>query len=239
MAAKVLLITGVTNGIGYETVKAFLQSPHPYHVLVCSRSPSKSSSILQKLQPEYPNTNNTVGLLQLDVTSDESIAKAFEAVKTSQGHLDILINNASKHILPSAFIFKNNHQLILPRQLNPISPSHRSPAGWPKKIDVEMIGYRCSTTAMNILMLDWGHKLKEDGIKVFSVSPGVYATGLGGLGDDALEEMGGVHPSEGAMRILAVAEGEKDDAALVVDDPGFFSIFVDFSTSWRYSSASL
>ena len=50
-------------------------------------------------------------------------------------------------------------------------PTAEWPAGWPKeKRPFETIGYRCSKTAMNMLMLDWNHKLKGDGVKVWAVS---------------------------------------------------------------------
>ena len=42
-------------------------------------------------------------------------------------------------------------------------PTPAQPAGWPKKIDFETIGYRCSKVALNMMMLDWNHKLKEVG----------------------------------------------------------------------------
>ncbi|KAF2865801.1 dehydrogenase with different specificitie [Massariosphaeria phaeospora] len=100
-------------------------------------------------------------------------------------------------------------------------PTPPQPAGWPKKIDFETIGYRCSKTAMSMLMLDWNHKLKEDGVKVFSVSPGFCATGLGGLGEDLMTAMGAGHPSEGGQRLIAVAEGKRDaDAGKIVDKVG-------------------
>jgi NAD(P)-dependent dehydrogenase (short-subunit alcohol dehydrogenase family) len=101
-------------------------------------------------------------------------------------------------------------------------PTPPQPAGWPKKIDFETIGYRCSKTALSMLMLDWNHKLKEDGIKVFSVSPGFCATGLGGVPPEMYEAMGAVHPSEGGQRLLAVAEGKRDaDAGKILDKEGF------------------
>ena len=45
-------------------------------------------------------------------------------------------------------------------------PTPPQPAGWPKKVDFKMIAYCCSKTALNMMMLDWSHKLKEDGVKV-------------------------------------------------------------------------
>ena len=100
-------------------------------------------------------------------------------------------------------------------------PTPPQPAGWPKKIDFETIGYRCSKTAMSMLMLDWNHKLKADGVKVFSVSPGFCATDLGGLGEEAIKAMGGEHPSEGGKRLYRVADGERDvDAGKIIHDDG-------------------
>lgn len=94
MAPNIVLITGGNNGIGYETVKALLESEKPYHVLLGSRSVEKGKAAIEQLQKEVPKTASTVELVQIDVTSDESIEKAFEQVKASQGKIDTLINNA-------------------------------------------------------------------------------------------------------------------------------------------------
>jgi NAD(P)-dependent dehydrogenase (short-subunit alcohol dehydrogenase family) len=91
---KVALVTGGNNGIGYETVKALLQSKRPYQLLVGSRSIEKGKLAIDKLRKECPDATNTLEFLEVDLTSDESIEKAFEQVKTSPGHLDVLINNA-------------------------------------------------------------------------------------------------------------------------------------------------
>ena len=83
-------------------------------------------------------------------------------------------------------------------------------AGWPKKVDFETIGYRCSKTAMNMLMLDWRHKLKADGVKIWAVMPGMVATNLGGLGPEKAREMGAGDPSVSGTLLRSVVEGERD-----------------------------
>ena len=93
-ARKVVFVTGGNNGIGYETVKAFLQSHKPYHILLGSRSPEKAESAINSLQKECPESTNTVEAIQVDLTSDGSIEKASEQVKAGPGHIDALINNA-------------------------------------------------------------------------------------------------------------------------------------------------
>jgi NAD(P)-dependent dehydrogenase (short-subunit alcohol dehydrogenase family) len=59
-----------------------------------SRSLPKAATAIETLLAEVPETTNTVESVQVDLTSDESIEKAFEQVKASPGHLDILVNNA-------------------------------------------------------------------------------------------------------------------------------------------------
>ena len=97
---KVVLVTGGNNGIGYETVKALLQSKLPYHVLLGSRSLDKAELAIGTLHNECPDSISTVEAVQCDLTSDESIEKAFEQIRANQGHIDVLINNAGMYRSP-------------------------------------------------------------------------------------------------------------------------------------------
>ncbi|TVY87495.1 Short-chain dehydrogenase/reductase, partial [Lachnellula willkommii] len=204
---KVVLVTGGNNGIGYEAVKAFLQSQKPYHILLGSRSVEKGQLALAALRQEVPGSKNTVEVLQVDLESDDSIEQAFEQVKKSPGQLDALVNNAGTNVMSWTFmplLLKSpDPRLLFIAGLSQITlaaekyfPTPPQPAGWPKTIDFETIGYRCSKTALNMLMLDWNHKLKEDGVKVFGVGPGFLATNLGN--DPELtakaKAMGAKHP---------------------------------------------
>jgi NAD(P)-dependent dehydrogenase (short-subunit alcohol dehydrogenase family) len=94
-ARKVVLVTGGNGiGIGYGTVKALMDSTKPYHVLLGSRSLEKGKQAIETLHKECPQSTNTVEAIQIDLTSDESIEKAFEQVKASPGYIDCLVNNA-------------------------------------------------------------------------------------------------------------------------------------------------
>ena len=102
-------------------------------------------------------------------------------------------------------------------------PTPPQPAGWPKKVDFETIGYRCSKTALNMLMLDWNHKMKEDGVKVWGVGPGMLVTDLGNMREKA-EKMGIGHASLGGTLIRRVVEGERDaDVGKIVNKDGLSS----------------
>ena len=101
-------------------------------------------------------------------------------------------------------------------------PTPPQPAGWPKQVPIETIGYRCSKTALNMLMIDWSFKLQADGVKVFGVDPGHCITGLGNQGEDGMRRMGAVRPASlGGQAVLHVAEGHRDvDAGKIVNETG-------------------
>jgi len=91
---KVIIVTGGNSGIGYETVKAFLQSDKAYRILLGSRTLEKGKLAIESLRDECPESSSTVEALPVDLESDESIGRAFEQVKSDPGHVDILVNNA-------------------------------------------------------------------------------------------------------------------------------------------------
>ena len=82
------------------------------------------------------------------------------------------------------------------------------PKGWPKKA-FAVTAYRAAKTGMNMMMLEWARILKEDGVKVFAISPGMLATGLGG-DPEAMKKMGAIDPNIGAELVRDVIEGRRD-----------------------------
>lgn len=64
-------------------------------------------------------------------------------------------------------------------------------AGWPKKQGVNPVwSYRASKTGLNMLMRQWVQTLRNDNVKIWCVSPGFLATGLGGVGEEQLKKVG-------------------------------------------------
>ena len=98
--------------------------------------------------------------------------------------MPLLLKSADPHLI---FVAGLSHITLASEAYFPTPPQ---PAGWPKKVDFETIAYRCSKTALNMMMLDWNHKLKEDGVKVWGVEPGLLATDLGNM-REKVKEMGG------------------------------------------------
>ncbi|KAI0839417.1 NAD(P)-binding protein [Hypoxylon sp. FL0890] len=85
------------------------------------------------------------------------------------------------------------------------------PAGWPKpNVGMALTGYRSAKTGLNMLMREWCRILRNDGVKVWCISPGFLATGLGGVGADRLKEMGAMDPSVGGQFVKDVVQGKRD-----------------------------
>lgn len=92
--------------------------------------------------------------------------------------------------------------------------------GWPKTYFGSPFAYRATKCALNMLMLNWHYVLFPDGVKTFSISPGMLATGLGNI-KELLIKMGAGHPSVGGQLIQKVVVGERDaDAGFIVNAAG-------------------
>jgi NAD(P)-dependent dehydrogenase (short-subunit alcohol dehydrogenase family) len=94
MAAKIVLITGANTGIGYQVVRALCNSGNAYDIVVGGRSLDKVQAAAGNARAEYPQTKSKLFPIQVDIESDDSINKAFDAVKSQFGKVDILVNNA-------------------------------------------------------------------------------------------------------------------------------------------------
>jgi NAD(P)-dependent dehydrogenase (short-subunit alcohol dehydrogenase family) len=76
------LITGANKGLGYETARRLIEAGHT--VWVGARDPERGQRAADALGARF---------VQLDVTSDSSVAAAVSTI-AGDGGLDVLINNA-------------------------------------------------------------------------------------------------------------------------------------------------
>ncbi|KAA8652924.1 hypothetical protein EYZ11_006385 [Aspergillus tanneri] len=91
---KIVLITGASSGLGWETVKTIIQTIQPYHIYVGCLILAEGENAVVSLQREVPETPSTLEPIRVDLTSDESIDQCFQAVESKSGRVDVLINNA-------------------------------------------------------------------------------------------------------------------------------------------------
>lgn len=85
---SVILITGASTGIGQETALHLARKGH--QVFAGLRSPGKADELRDKIAAD----NLPVEIVQLDVTSEESVNAAVAAVMDKTGRIDALVNNA-------------------------------------------------------------------------------------------------------------------------------------------------
>jgi NAD(P)-dependent dehydrogenase (short-subunit alcohol dehydrogenase family) len=225
-----VLVTGGNNGIGLAACQLFAAQPN-YHCIIASRSLEKGQKALASIQSL--NSSSAISLVQLDITSDASIAAAVEEVGAKHGHLDVLINNAG--ICPLDFSRSVLRDCL---ETNAISPAMVTQAfaplllqsSAPRVIYVSSLlgsihtrgdskdfaydeaykAYRISKAALNMIVACDAWEYKDD-VKVFAYCPGFVITDLAGM-REAKEKAGIAKSPDGSARgLLAIAEGKRDE----------------------------
>ncbi|CAF1477466.1 unnamed protein product [Adineta steineri] len=91
---RVILVNGANKGIGFEVIKKLLEEPSSSTnnlILLGCRDLKRGQDALVKL-----GSPSNAHVLQLDISSEESIARATDEIKQKYGgQLDVLINNAA------------------------------------------------------------------------------------------------------------------------------------------------
>jgi NAD(P)-dependent dehydrogenase (short-subunit alcohol dehydrogenase family) len=79
----VTLVTGANKGLGYETARRLRGAGHT--VYVGARDITRGQAAAERLDAQF---------VQLDVTDNASVAAAADEMMRTEGHLDVLVNNA-------------------------------------------------------------------------------------------------------------------------------------------------
>jgi len=79
---KVALVTGASSGIGEATVRRLIA--HGYTTYAAARRLDRMANLERQVAL----------LLPLDLTDARSIVQAAERIRTEQGRIDVLVNNA-------------------------------------------------------------------------------------------------------------------------------------------------
>lgn len=125
---RVAAITGGARGIGYATAKLFTAAGARVMLLDVDEIAAKDAAA--RLGP-------TASAMRLDVTSEVEVTRAFDAVVASQGHIDVLVNNAG---------------MALRRATTELSLSE-----WNRVVDVNMTGvFLCARAAATHMLRSGG-----------------------------------------------------------------------------------
>ncbi|CAK1358635.1 unnamed protein product [Cercospora beticola] len=90
----IVLVTGGNTGLGLDIVKALYTSDRAYNIVIGSRNVQRGEDAIASVKQELSDSKSSLSLVQVDISSDESITAARDQVASRFGHLDVLINNA-------------------------------------------------------------------------------------------------------------------------------------------------
>lgn len=93
MTKQKVVVTGSSNGIGYLTVLNLAREGHEVFATM-RNAEGRNTHKRDELLEIAANENLDLKVVDLDVTSDESVEKAVAYITGSDGKIDVLINNA-------------------------------------------------------------------------------------------------------------------------------------------------
>lgn len=79
---KVILITGASSGIGYETALTLARQGHKVYAA------ARRYKLMESL------SDDLIQIIKMDLTDEASMVKAVNDIIVENGHIDVLINNA-------------------------------------------------------------------------------------------------------------------------------------------------
>lgn len=184
---KVAMVTGSSSGIGYET--ALLLSRNGFDTFATMRNLNKSKEITDVAKKE----NLPLQVLQLDVTNGRSVVDAINNILKGKDSIDVVVNNAGYGLMGSLedssldeikAQFETNlfgairvMQKVLPimrKQKTGIIVNVSSVAG---RLGFPMgSAYVSSKFALEGLSESMSYELKQFGIKMVLIEPGVIKT---------------------------------------------------------------
>jgi len=91
------IVTGANTGLGFETAEAL--ATRGFQVLITSRSALKGNEAVSRITSA--NTLARVSMIELDLSSMESIERFCNTYSANFAAWDVLINNAGAKILPT------------------------------------------------------------------------------------------------------------------------------------------
>lgn len=93
MNSKTILITGSSSGFGHDTALTLARQGHK--VYASMRDPiTRNRSKAESLALEASKEKLSLKIIELDVTSTDSVSRAVASVVAETGRIDVLINNA-------------------------------------------------------------------------------------------------------------------------------------------------
>lgn len=178
---KVVLITGATSGVGFETAKLF-SSEKNTKVISLSVDLNKIN-LAKKALPK-------VEFLQCDVTDYHALLKITEVIDKKYGKIDVLVNNAGTIIQGNIEtlavedwdkVIKNNFssyyyvtKALLPLLKKGENANIVNISSISATVGGSSIAYSCSKAGVNMISQSLAKDLAKYKIRVNTISPGMF-----------------------------------------------------------------
>jgi len=232
MKNRTVIVTGATSGIGKEAAKSL--AINGFTVIIPARDLKKANAVKMEIERA---ANNKVYVFECDLSSKKDILSFAEAFKKQFSQLDVLINNAgvwNNTFLETAdgientfavnviapFLLMASVKDVLKKSPDPrvITVSSGLHFGNINFEDIEyrsrfsgFQAYRQSKLAVILLTRLLASSLKEDGISINCMHPGLVNTDLGRHGNrlfTAMFKYFGKSAKKGADTLLYMATSD-------------------------------
>ena len=188
---KVVIVTGGTRGIGFATVKAFLDNGAK--VALCGSRENTVNKALTELKAM--SSNYEVLGFYPDLLNISEIESMMDEIENKWGKIDILINNAGISDNVSIYAQDDKHfEKVIDINVKAVFNCTKIAAEKMRKNKYGVIlntssivsingqktgvGYPTSKFAVNGITKSLARELGKDGIRVNAVAPGIIATDM-------------------------------------------------------------
>lgn len=239
---KVVIVTGGTSGIGYETAKKFLEKGDKV-VLASIDGEETIKKAIQQL-----SALGEVSFYRCNVACKEDCEDVVNETIRKYGHVDILVNVAGITGKRAPFIESDLEGMLNIVKVNLMGTMYMSyyvsqhmvqeKSGMIINVgsicgfmaNTENVGYHASKGGVKMLTQALARELSPHGIRVVSVAPGWVKTGMI---DKPIEDIGArlhmkgriIKPSEvaGAIYLLTLEEASAINGSTIMVDDGYSS----------------
>ena len=200
MTGKTCVITGASAGLGRESARALAGTGA--HVILAARNAAALAETERWVTAEVPGARTST--VELDLTSLQSVREAAARIGDISPAIHVLMNNAGVMFAPFArtadgfeMQFGTNHlghfeltrllanQLVEGARIVILSSDgHRmsdvdlDDPNWESRDYDKFAAYGASKTANVLHMVELDRRLRDRGVRAYSVHPGVVATSL-------------------------------------------------------------
>lgn len=191
LKGKTAMVTGGTRGIGFATVKTFLENGAS--VALCGSRQETVDKALEQLKAENPDYR-VIGLCP-NLQNPQEIEQAVKTVKETFGSFDIIVNNAGVSARESIYDYKpEDFSKTMELNVNALFYCSQAAAKVMKEQGggvilntssmVSLYGqpsgvaYPASKFAVNGITKSLARELGKDNIRVNAVAPGITKTDM-------------------------------------------------------------